>query len=45
MNWKTQWDELDVIYQSDTQIPEGREQISEKDFDKILQESEDEDDR
>ena len=39
------WDELDVIFADDTPIPEGKEQISEKDFDKILQESEEDDDR
>ena len=42
MDWKKQWDEMDVIFADDTPIPEGKEQISEKDFDRILQESEDE---
>lgn len=38
------WDEMDVIFADDIPIPEGKEIISEEDFDKILQESEDGDD-
>ena len=36
------WDEMDVIFADDTPIPEGREQISEKDFDRIREDMEDE---
>lgn len=36
MNWnEPMWDEMDIIYQSDEPVPEGKEQISEKDFDAI----------
>lgn len=46
MNWKTQWDELDEVWSvpEDAPRPEGAE-ISEEDFDRILQESEEDDDR
>lgn len=37
------WDEMDVIFADDIPIPEGQESISEKGFDKILQEIGDED--
>lgn len=44
MNWKEpMWDEMDIIYQSDEPVPEGKEQISEKDFDAILEGVEDDD--
>ncbi len=42
MNWKTQWDEMDVIFADDIPIPEGKEQISEEDFDRIREDMEDE---
>lgn len=46
MNWNLPiFDEMDLVYQSDEEVPEGKEKISEEDFDKILQESEDEDER
>lgn len=46
MNWKQKWDELDKVWSvpEETPIPEGAE-ISEETFDRILQESEEEDDR
>ena len=44
MNWnEPMWDEMDIIYQSDEPVPEGREQISEHDFDMILEGAEDDD--
>lgn len=44
MNWKEPtWDEMDLIYQDDEPVPEGKENISEKDFDRILQIGEEDD--
>lgn len=43
MKWNEPiWDEMDVIFADDTPIPEGREQISEEDFDRIREDMEDE---
>lgn len=44
MNWnEPMWDEMDIIYQSDEPVPEGKEQISEEDFDRIMEGAEDDD--
>lgn len=46
MNWKLPvFDELDLVYRDDEPVPEGKEEINEKDFDRILQESEENDDQ
>ena len=42
MNWNLPiFDEMDLVYQSDEEVPEGREKISEEDFDAIREGLED----